>query len=163
MFYKPSKKTPLLCSKKGWSDSKTFAKWWLQFLQRVRARTAKYVLLILDKCGSHGTKLIDPHGQVKVVILPPSCTSICQPMDCGVIAMVTKSYRYKLLQRFFDIFDTRAILRENAIKAKMKAGTMGLSEGHAPHLRDVMDILNEVWEEITAESVKNCWKMSTLT
>ena len=25
-----------------------------------------------------------------------------------------------------------------------------------------MDILNEVWEEITAESVKNCWKKSTL-
>jgi hypothetical protein len=58
-------------------------------------------------------------------------------MDCGVIAMVKKSYRYKLLQRFFDIFDTRAILRANAIKAKMKAGTMGLSEGRAPHLHEV--------------------------
>ena len=79
-----------------------------------------------------------------------------------MIAMVKKSYRYKLLQRFFDIFDTRAILRENAIKAKMKSGTMGLSEGHTPHLHDVMDILNEVWEEITAESVKNCWKKSSL-
>ncbi len=26
----------------------------------------------------------------------------------------------------------------------------------------MVDILNEVWEEITAESVKNCWKKSTL-
>ena len=39
---------------------------------------------------------------------------------------------------------------------------MGLSEGHAPHLCDVIHILNKVWEEITAESVKNCWKKSIL-
>jgi hypothetical protein len=33
-------------------------------------------------------------------------------MDCGVIAMVKRSYRFELLQSFFDIFDTGAILRE---------------------------------------------------
>jgi hypothetical protein len=42
------------------------------------------------------------------------------------------------------------------------AGTMGLDEGHAPHLIDVMDILNDVWNEITPLKVKNCWVKTTL-
>jgi hypothetical protein len=62
-------------------------------------------------------------------------------MDCGVIAMVKNNYRYKLLHKMFDIFDQRQVLRENAKRAKMACGTMGLSKGFAPHLRDVMDIL----------------------
>jgi hypothetical protein len=44
----------------------------------------------------------------------------------------------------FKIFDERGVLRDNAAKAKMTQGTMVLSEGFAPHLRDVMDILFEV-------------------
>ncbi len=47
----------------------------------------------MDNCGPHGTDLVDPHDQVKVVFLPPNCTSVFQPMDCGVIAMVKKNYR----------------------------------------------------------------------
>jgi hypothetical protein len=41
--------------------------------------------------------LKDPQGQVKVVFLPPNVTSVYQPMDAGVIAMVKKKYRYRLL------------------------------------------------------------------
>jgi hypothetical protein len=44
----------------------------------------------------------------------------------------------------------------------MRAGAMGLDEGLAPHLRDVMDILNDVWNEITPLKVKNCWVKTTL-
>lgn len=61
-----------------------------------------------------------------------------------------------------DIFEERQQLREAAKTAKMRAGTMGLDEGHAPHLRDVMDILNDVWNEITPLKVKNCWAKTTL-
>ncbi len=39
---------------------------------------------------------------------------------------------------------------------------MGLDEGHAPHLRDVMDILNDIWNKITPLKVKNCWVKTTL-
>ena len=45
----------------------------------------------------------------------------------------------------------------------MPAGTMGLDEGEGfpPHLRDVANILHEVWADITASKVKNCWRKST--
>ncbi len=39
---------------------------------------------------------------------------------------------------------------------------MSLDEGHAPYLRDVMDILNDVWNKITPLKVKNCWVKATL-
>jgi hypothetical protein len=61
-----------------------------------------------------------------------------------------------------DIYQERQQLREAAKTANLKAGTMGLDEGHAPHLRDVMDILNDVWNEITLLKVKNCWVKTTL-
>jgi hypothetical protein len=44
----------------------------------------------------------------------------------------------------------------------MASGTMGLSEGFAPHLRDVMDILHDVWNAIKPEQIRRCWRKSTL-
>jgi hypothetical protein len=85
--------------KKALPDSTVFLKWWNDFLVHICRRTIKPVLLILDNCGPHGTELKDPQGQEKVVFLPLSSnvTSVYQPMDAGVIAMVKKNYRYRLL------------------------------------------------------------------
>ncbi len=50
-------------------------------------------LIIVD----HGAELVDPNSKVSVHFLPPNCTSVFQPMDAGVIAMVKKNYCYCLL------------------------------------------------------------------
>lgn len=76
--------------------------------------------------------------------------------------MLKKNYRYRLLMRMFDIFEERQDRREAAKAAKMAAGTMGLNEGYAPHVFDVMEILYEVWNEIPASKIKKCWVKSTL-
>ncbi len=117
---------------------------------------------MLDNCGPHRTELKDPQGRVKVVFLLPNVTSVYQPIDAGVIAMVKKNYRYRLLQRMLDTYQERQQLCEAAKTTKMRTGIMGLDEGHAPHLKDVMDILNDVWNEITPLKVKNCWVKTTL-
>ena len=147
---------------KAWSDTKTFMKWWHHFLIHIRGKTNAPTLLILDNCGPHGAELVDPFGQVTVVFLPPNCTSVFQPMDAGVIAALKKNYRYRLLRRMLEIFEERTERRQAAKDAKMAAGTMGLNEGHPPHLVDVMDILHDVWKEVTEESVRNCWVKSSL-
>ena len=147
---------------KAWSDTKTFSKWWEHFCNYIRTKTNAKVLLIMDNCGPHGKELIDPLGQITVVFLPPNCTSVYQPMDCGVIAMLKKNYRYRLLRKMLEMFEDREALREAAKEAKMTAGTMGLDEGFAPHLRDVMEILYEVWSDVKPSAVKNCWRKSTL-
>jgi hypothetical protein len=138
----------------------TFHKWWRMFLQYIRRRTTKKVLLILDNCGPHGDELIDPEGQVTVVFLPPNCTSMFQPMDAGVIAMLKKNYRTQLLLIMLQTFDDREHRRSQA--KGMAAGTKGLDEGHHPHLRDAMDILHKVWEEVKPEAIKKCWIKSQL-
>ena len=83
---------------KAWSDSKVFQQWWEFFRKNhIRLKTSDKVLLIMDNCGSHGSEIMDPYNQVKVVFLPPNVTSMYQPMDSGgVIAMVKKNYRYRL-------------------------------------------------------------------
>ena len=83
-------------------------------------------------------------------ILPPNCTSIFQPMDSGIIAMLKKNYMYKLLQRMFEIFD------EGGVKVNMIQGTMGLS------VSDVIGILFEVWNDIKPQQAMHCWRKSTL-
>ena len=147
---------------KAWSDSKVFKKWWEAFRLYIRSRTNRKCLLIMDNCGPHGTELVDPDGQIEVIFLPPDVTSVYQPMDAGVIAMLKKNYRYRLLLRMLDIFDERVDRREAAKAAKMAAGTMGLNEGYAPHVFDVIEILYEVWNEIPASKIKKCWVKSTL-
>jgi len=92
-FKNHPKKLVYFSQKKACSDGKVFAQWWEMFLTHIRSKTSKKVLLIMDNCGPHGTDLVDPHDQVKVVCLPPNCTSVFQPMDCVVIAMVKKNYR----------------------------------------------------------------------
>ena len=60
-------------------------------------------------------------------------------------------------------FYERQALRENARKAKMlTSGTIRLSEGFAQHLRDVMESLFKVWNNVTPTAVRNCWRKSTL-
>ena len=149
--------------KKAWSDTTVFKQWWNDFLSHIRRKTNEPVLLILDNCGPHGAECVDNRGQVKVVFLPPNVTSVYQPMDAGVISMIKRRYRYRLLAKYLEIFEDRQLRREQAQAANMTRGTMGLEEGFPPHLRDAMDILDEVQnEDVTAIKLFNCWKKSTL-
>ena len=160
-FENRNMKSKYYSQKRAWSDTTTFMKWWRDFQVHVRRRTTKNILLILDNCGPHGTKeLVDENEQIRVVFLPPNCTSVFQPMDSGVIAMLKKNYRTRLLRKMLETYDDRENLHRSA--ARMRNGTRGLSEGYPPHLRDVMDILFEVWEEVKLSSVHNCWVKSQL-
>jgi hypothetical protein len=150
--------------KKAWSDTATFKRWWSDFLVHIRSRTNERVLLILDNCGPHCGKaaefMNDP--QVEVVMLPPNCTSVYQPMDSGVIAMIKKNYRFLLLSKYIDMFEEREQLRKDAIEMQMTRGTKGLEQGFAPHVRDCIDLLHEVQKNVKEESIFNCWRKSTL-
>jgi len=83
-------------------------------------------------------------------------------MDVGIIVMIKKNFRYCLLCNIFKIYEERQELQETAKKTKMARGAMGLNKDYAPHLFDVMEILVEVYNEIPASKVKNCWIKTTL-
>ena len=39
---------------------------------------------------------------------------------------------------------------------------MGLSNGFAPHLHDVMNILYDIWNTIKPEQIRHCWRKPNL-
>ena len=75
-----------------WSDSKTFEKWWQFFHNYIIKRTANCVIHILDNYGPHATKLVDSDDQITMIFLQHNVSSVCQPIDCGIIAMLKKNY-----------------------------------------------------------------------
>ncbi|CAB1100091.1 unnamed protein product [Ectocarpus sp. CCAP 1310/34] len=97
--------------KNAWSDARVFKLWWLQvFLPHVRSVTSEKVILIMDNHGSHAD-LVDPKEQVKILELPPNCTSKHQPMDAGIIAAWKVRHRTKLLRIRVDTMTSAAQLR----------------------------------------------------
>ncbi|GFQ97926.1 tigger transposable element-derived protein 1 [Trichonephila clavata] len=58
------------------------------------------VLLVLDNAGCHNIEL--DHTNVKIVFLPPNCTSLIQPLDQGVIRTLKMYYTCQLFQTIFD-------------------------------------------------------------
>ena len=162
-FKNGRKKLKYYNQKKAWSGTKSYKKWFLSFCNHVAARTTLKVLLLANNCSPHGTDVTGPTGQVKLMFLPPDCTAVFQPMDCGVIAMLKKLYHYELLRWVLVIYEERASQRLAAQRANMASGTNGLKQSYSPHLRDVMDILHGVWLRIRPDQVRNCWIKSTVT
>ena len=140
---------------RAWSDSSTTAKWFSRvFLPHVRAIHKNNILLIMDNCASHG-ELKDPHGQVKIITLPPNCTSKHQPQDMGIIAAWKARYRAGLLGiRVAQMYDVHS-LREAA--SSMKNGTRGLFQGYDATVKDAIDLANDAWSQLDPAGIQRCW------
>ncbi|CAB1115493.1 unnamed protein product [Ectocarpus sp. CCAP 1310/34] len=96
---------------------------------------------------------------------PPRCTAVHQPMDLGIIAKKkTKvNYRKELLDVKTSTMLVADTLRAQAKARKMKAGTMGLAQGHQPHVRDAAELLQKAWASVTTEDIARCFvKAKTL-
>lgn len=142
--------------KNAWSDTRVFKLWWSEvFLPHVRSVTSEKVLLIMDNHSSHAD-LVDPKEQVKILELPPNCTSKHQPMDAGIIAAWKVRYRTKLLGIRVDTMTSAAQLREQAKERKVIRGCMGLAEGGQPHILDAAELGLEAWKEVSAETIERC-------
>lgn len=155
-FRKGPARMAYLSQKNAWSDAVTFKQWFYTvFLPFVRKKTSEKVVLLIDNCGPHAADLHDSRDQVKILTLPPNCTSLFQPMDMGVIAALKLQYKSRLLERISCTIESRAALR--LASRHMQAGTKGLDEGHDPHMLDVCELLYEAWESISEKCIARCW------
>ena len=90
----------------AWADGASFKVWFHKcFLPAVRKFTSEKVLLIMDDAGSHNSNEIDNRSQVRILCLPPNCTSVHQPMDMGIIAAIKVKYRFAVISRPTDTFE----------------------------------------------------------
>ena len=106
----------------------------------------------MDGCSSH-SYLVDNRGQVTVMTYPPNCTSVHQLKAQGIIAATKLNYRKELLDVKVSTMRVEETLRAQAKERKMVAGTMGLAEGHHPHMLDAADLLKLARDNITQKTI----------
>ena len=80
-----------------------FYGWLHRFQSYIAKAPSRKALLLLDNCSAHGgsqTLLLLPN--VEVVVLPPTCASMVQPMDAGTIAALKLRYERMHMERALD-------------------------------------------------------------
>lgn len=110
----------------------------LTFLDaRMRAANRR-ILLVLDNCAAHpvDTSWLQ---NVKVIFLPPNCTSHLQPLDAGIIRNMKFHFRSLLIRRFLAKIDRK--------DASLKVD-----------LLDAIHFLAMSWDRVKPDTIANCFK-----
>ena len=88
---------------KSWVDRRVFRDW---FQNKFMARVKRFcsgkgipfkILLLLDNAPGHPDAIEMSNENVKIVFLPPSTTTIIQPMDQGCLDPLKRCYKKQLL------------------------------------------------------------------
>ena len=146
---------PYIDQKKAWMDKNIYKHWWSNiFLPCIRQFTNKKVALLMDSCSGHDKTCTDPLGQVECFYFPPNTTSIYQPLDQGIIAVIKKRYKTRMLTQLVSAADNFDELQAQA--EKIPNGRKGLSYGLLAHVLDAANLLKACWDELPASTVSAC-------
>lgn len=80
-----------------------FSKWLLK-RDRKFQRAGRSVLFFLDNCSAHHCEDIELKS-IRLIFLPPNCTSHLQPCDMGIIKNFKDYYRRRLLTHLLDCIE----------------------------------------------------------
>lgn len=101
-------------------------------------------ILILDNAPCHPANEELQDGDIKALFLPANVTSLCQPMDQGILEALQKKYRHRLLTTLITSVDND----EDCIERLKKVD-----------LVDVIIWLSEAWNEMSSLSLVRSWKI----
>jgi hypothetical protein len=144
--------------KSAWMDSVICREWFENmFVPAVLEFTSQrlLVVLLLDNCGCHPQDLGQGHPFIKVKFFPPNVTSVCQPLDQGIIQSVKANYRADMMGKLAEILTCWTVAQDHA--RLQSVGNRGLEFGNPPTIRDLAIILKTVWEGMKDEIFINCW------
>ena len=134
-------------------DSDTFKKW-LQFRYvEIQKKSSGPWLLLLDNCSGH--KDLPILNGVSYQFLPANTTAHFQPMDQGLICATKKNYKALFLRRAVEVI--QGFMAGGNAPQNVNVGRAGIKEGRLPHIADAMDLMDTVWESISARMVIHCW------
>ncbi len=102
-----------------------------------------HVSLTADNFSGHFVDYKSRH--IDVNYFEPNLMSHCQPLDSGIICCVKARYRDKLAIRALDLDDTG---EEDIFKIDLLSS---------------MKLLKEAWDEVTPETIQNCWRHVGIT
>uniref|UniRef100_K7G5U3 DDE-1 domain-containing protein n=1 Tax=Pelodiscus sinensis TaxID=13735 RepID=K7G5U3_PELSI len=127
----------------AWMDSAIFRGWFLpsveQFLNSLNL--PRKAILVIDNAPAHPHEDELISGDIRVIFLPP--TSLCQPMDQGVLEVLKKKYRCKLLTTLIEVTDD---------------GNGMLDKLRTVNIKDVIYWIAQSWEEIEPQTLARSWR-----
>lgn len=133
--------------KNAWMNSVIFLEWFYdEFVPEVSRflqsqNLPRKAILVLDNAPSHPNPSDLRDGDIRVLYLPPNVTSICQPMDQGVLESFKKRYRSKLLSNIL-------LNDEVDIVANLKKVDM----------LDVVRWVSMAWNEVEPLTIVRSWR-----
>jgi DDE superfamily endonuclease/Transposase len=150
---------PYTSQTRAWADHKTFSFWLDHFYEYISSVTTQKVLLLINSTLTHGASLVDESGQVLVLALPSDYTTVYPfPIYTGLVQTMTRNYRFAYLRKIMQWYSEYKLLRVMAKRAKMRQGTMGLAQGHVPHVVDAMEMLKDIWEGFSRDDMQKWWR-----
>ena len=132
----------------AWMISYLFEKWLIDVNNIMRAQN-RNILLIMDNCKAH---IPPPLSNVSISFHPPNMTPILQPLDQGIIKNVKDRYQGMLMDYIVDFLDDGDIIN-SAVPFKTKKITI---------LYCIL-WLYEIWKDLPAIIIVNCWNHSRLS
>ena len=166
---------PYTHQKKAWFTIKVTV-WWINHVfwpYHLKKHGNVHAILILDNCTSHQgidqkefQKKHNLPEKLIIVFLPPNVTSRAQPADMGMIALLKIGYRYIMLGKLIDLYDSYSVKEIDNMRARAKRGQKGLDVGGKAHLLDAAEILDGMWSQdgkyASEEGIRKCWKKSDI-
>jgi len=151
-FHHLNMKTLPMCynnSKNAWMTAAIFKDWFDQeFVPSVRKNLRKHGLeekavLLLDNCPAHppADTLKSKDGKIIVYYLPKNTTSLCQPLDQGIIANFKANYRKQLI---FDMLEEENLQVQTYLKSL--------------NLKDAVYSADKAWSQVTGLCIQRCWE-----
>lgn len=135
--------------KKAWMNGEIFKNWFEQeFVPQVEKHLAdnnlpRKAILVLDNAPSHPANDQLKDGDIKALFLPANVTSVCQPMDQGVLQALKKKYRRRLLSYIIAAIDN------TEVAAALQSVDM----------LDIIRWVSEAWDEIPSLTLVRSWKI----
>jgi DDE superfamily endonuclease len=127
-------------NKKAWMTGGIF-KDYISILNKQMVRQDRKILLFLDNCPAHPNDL--KFSNIKFVFFPPNTTSVCQPMDQGIIKVFKGYYRNRVVEEIF---------RKTSSNNSINADQIKIS------LLDAIFFIDQSWKEVDISTISNCFK-----
>ena len=137
--------------KNAWMTSNQFHEWFHHdFVPYVQEQLRSLgeepnAVLVLDNCSAHPDPedLVSSDGKIYAKYLPANVTALIQPMDQGVIQLLKKKYKKKLLHRLI-------------IEDDMGVSIVDILKG--VNLKVVADMVYEAWTEVSKDTLRKSWQ-----
>lgn len=124
----------------AWITGTIFNEWIMKWDVEL-FRLNRKVFLICDNCPAHKMKFEPKH--IEIVFLPPNSTSITQPLDKGIIRSFKSKYFHWLISN---------------VVSQLKPETFAWKIFKSFTIRDCIIFCSWAWEEVSRQTITNCWK-----